>query len=958
VYSKALSIFEVLTKNIAPTETPLQSGRLITSRMVGRQQDIRVLEESIKQLLNGRGGVVNIEGMAGIGKSRLMAEIKSKEITSNVAFFEGRALSEGKNLSFHPITQIIKSWSGINEDDNTATSYQKLSQNIIRIYPEQADEIIPFVATMMGYPLEGEARQRVKGIEGEALERLILKNLRDLLSHAATHRPIVIMVEDAHWADLSSISFMESLFKLVKNHRLLFINVFRPGFKETGEKLKSFANENLLEYYREIIVKPLTEPESAELIGNLLNQINLPDDIKQLIILRSEGNPFFIEEVLRSFIDEGLIEIKDNSFIVTDQIRYANIPETIDKVILSRIDRLDEKTKGLLRTASVIGRNFYYKVLEEAAQTIEELDNRLEYLKEAQLLNEHKHKEEVEFLFKHALAQQATYDSILQKTKKELHLKIAKSIEKVFADKLPEFYGVLAMHYGKAEVPEKMEEFLFKAGEKSLAAGASSEAINYFKQALVVYIEHNKTNINKQKVADIEEKTGIAYAMKGLNLEAVDYFDRVLDFYHFHIPKNRTLRILGSSFYFLSFIVLIRNQWLFFHKKPPDNIETVYRMILHKGEALTTVNPKRLFIESQFVVKLFIKYGISNSDYVLGILSEYSVFFSWMGLFFRTAQKILEVAHKTGVSKDSVFWMQYRVGCKVYEFLAGKWQEDPEQEYLYNLGLQKGAVWELSVCKAFDGFKLAERGYFTESMVIASRLFDLYDYFENSHARAQGYRLKSLNHLKKSKFEEVINISCEGIEYTGKTNHVAILQVLHCHRCIAHSMRNEMNDALNDLLEAEKLVQQTKMAKLYICEYLLASCYYELALLRNKPGENKTDVHPLLKQARLLIEKSKNVPSHRIQGYRLAAIAYWMKNKQWKTYRCFEKSLSLAENLEAKPELARTCFELGKCLMDIKSRRKILRSKNGSEYLLMAKRLFEEMDLQWDLREYEKYMEG
>ncbi len=139
--------------------------------------------------------------------------------------------------------------------------------------------------------------------------------------------------------------------------------------------------------------------------------------------------------------------------------------------------------------------------------------------------------------------------------------------------------------------------------------------------------------------------------MKGLNLEAVDYFDRVLDFYHFHIPKNRTLRILGSAFYFFSFIILIRNQWLFLNRKPPDNIETVYRMLLHKGEALTTVNPKRLFIESQFVVKLFMKYGISNSDYVLGIFSEYSVFFSWMGLFFKTAQKILEVAHKTGVRR-------------------------------------------------------------------------------------------------------------------------------------------------------------------------------------------------------------------------------------------------------------------------------------------------------------------
>ena len=333
-YKKALSIYEVLTKNIAPTETPLQSGRLITSRMVGRQQDVRALEESIKQLLNGRGGVVNIEGMAGIGKSRLMAEIKSKEITSNVAFFEGRALSEGKNLSFHPIIQIIKSWAGITDEDNPATSFQKLSQNIIRIYPEQATEIIPFVATMMGYTLEGEERKRVKGIEGEALEKLILKNVRDLLSRAAGIRPIALVVEDAHWADLSSISFMESLFKLVRNHRLLFINVFRPGFKETGEHLKAFIKENLPEHSREIAVNQLKEEESAELINNLLNQTNLPGEIKELIIRRSEGNPFFIEEVIRSFIDEGLIEVKNNNFSVIEQIQFANIPETINKVIL------------------------------------------------------------------------------------------------------------------------------------------------------------------------------------------------------------------------------------------------------------------------------------------------------------------------------------------------------------------------------------------------------------------------------------------------------------------------------------------------------------------------------------------------------------------------------------------------------------------------------------------------
>ncbi len=308
---KPVAVYELAGKKKENKAVSMDSARMITSIMVGREQEARTIEELIKQLLNGRGGVLNIEGAPGIGKSRLIAEIKTKEITGNVAFFEGRALSEGKNLSFHPIIQIIKSWAGITEDDNPAASYEKFSRNIQRIYPEQAAEIIPFVATMMGFILEGEARQRVKGIEGEALEKLILKNVRDLLSRAAQIRPIALVVEDAHWADLSSISFMESLFKLSRNHRLLFINVFRPGFKETGEHLKAFVKENLPEHGREITLKPLTEAESAELISNLLNQINLPEDIKNLIIRRSEGNPFFIEEVIRSFIDEGLVEVKE-----------------------------------------------------------------------------------------------------------------------------------------------------------------------------------------------------------------------------------------------------------------------------------------------------------------------------------------------------------------------------------------------------------------------------------------------------------------------------------------------------------------------------------------------------------------------------------------------------------------------------------------------------------------------
>jgi len=446
--------------------------------------------------------------------------------------------------------------------------------------------------------------------------------------------------------------------------------------------------------------------------------------------------------------------------------------------------------------------------------------------------------------------------------------------------------------------------------------------------------------------------------MKGLNLEALDYFIRVLEFYNFYIPRNKTIRILGAAFYFISFTFLIRSGKVFLRKQPSKKIETVYRMIIHKGEALATVNPERFFIDSQFMVKVFIRYGVQNSNYALGLLSSYSVFFSWLGFFFKTANKNLELCNRLAISKETISWLQYKFAVKMFDYFSGKWQEDPEYEYTYNLGIQKGAVWELTIYLLYTGFIFAEKGNITKSLFVASKLFEASDYFENSHARAQGYRLKSYSYLKFRKLKDVIIVTTEGIHYTGKTNHIAMLQVLHCHKCIAFSLLNESEEAVKNLLEAEKLVQQSKIVKIYICEYLLAKCHYEIALLRKEQSLNQTKWNKLLKTNDLLIRKARTVPSIQMEAYRLRAIVCWLINKQRKAFLCLDKSLELAQRLDAKPELARTCFETGKCLMDPKSKRKILRSKNGSEYLLKARSLFEELDLQWDLREYEKYMEG
>jgi class 3 adenylate cyclase len=245
--------------------------RAIYSKMVGRDVELKNLELQVMKAVNGKGSVVNIIGEAGIGKSRLVAELKIRDAMKWVRLLEGRAISIGRNLSYHPIVDLLKQWMGARENDDPGTTFDRLQQAVRDIAAEEADELVPFVATLMGIPLWGRYAERVKGLEGEALERLILKSLRDLLVRGAERTPLVIVMEDLHWADTTSIELLESLFRLAQTQRILFLNLFRPGFTETGERIRNALKEKLSVYHLDMFLGPLDEQACRALIGGMLS---------------------------------------------------------------------------------------------------------------------------------------------------------------------------------------------------------------------------------------------------------------------------------------------------------------------------------------------------------------------------------------------------------------------------------------------------------------------------------------------------------------------------------------------------------------------------------------------------------------------------------------------------------------------------------------------------------------
>ncbi len=248
----------------------LGSERTIYSEMVGRDTELTMLKCQVLKAITGQGSVVNIIGEAGIGKSRLVTELKKWGDINGVTFLEGRATSIGGNLSFHPITDLLKQWMRIRQDDDQVAAFSKLQDAIRNLFPEEVGEVLPFVATLMGITLSGNYAERVKGLEGEALQKLILKSLRDLLIKAAEQRPLMIVMEDLHWADTSSLQLLESLFRLAETQRIVFINLFRDGLSETGERILKTLRERLPVYHLEMVLKKLEDSDSKKLIGNML----------------------------------------------------------------------------------------------------------------------------------------------------------------------------------------------------------------------------------------------------------------------------------------------------------------------------------------------------------------------------------------------------------------------------------------------------------------------------------------------------------------------------------------------------------------------------------------------------------------------------------------------------------------------------------------------------------------
>ena len=409
--------------------------KTVRTKLIGRDQELDRLGLHTLELLNGKGSIVSIVGPAGIGKSRLLLELNREYSTRNVTFLVGRATAMGETLSFHPLIDILKSWTRITDHDSNAEAIHKLETAIETVDPTGTREVFPFIATLMGLKLFGSHAERVAGIEGHNLRQLIFKSLRNLLVAAATARPLVLAFEDLHWADQTSLELLESLYGLAMNHQILFINLFRPGFEQTTGRVASLLDESYSSYHDEIELQPLSAADCEKILIGVIGSPDLPIPFKQPIIDKSDGNPYFLEEIAQSLLDDGVVTVERGQVKGIERIDSFEIPETVHGVLQARIDRLDEDTRELIRIGSVIGRTFFYTVVADVAGNLDRLDDRLLYLEHLGMIKRIEQLGQLAYTFRHALMQDVVYASILGEQRLRLHLEIGRSIERQFSER-------------------------------------------------------------------------------------------------------------------------------------------------------------------------------------------------------------------------------------------------------------------------------------------------------------------------------------------------------------------------------------------------------------------------------------------------------------------------------------------------------------------------------------------
>jgi class 3 adenylate cyclase/tetratricopeptide (TPR) repeat protein len=530
-----VEVYELLGARSVRSRLHASAARGLT-RFVGRETELGQLRVALERVGAGHGQVVAVVGEPGVGKSRLYWEFTHSHRTREWLILESGSASYGKSTAYQPVIDLLKLYFQIEGRDETRKIREKVTGKLLSL-DRALEASLPALLSLLDVPVMDAAWER---LDPPQRRQQTLDGIKRLLLRESQVQPLLVLFEDLHWIDTETQMLLDSLVESLPTARLLLLINYRPEYHHGwGSKT----------YYRQLRIDPLPPESADDLLRGLLGSDPSVEPLKRVLIERTEGNPLFLEESIRTLLETKALVGERGAWRLAQGAQLIQVPATVQAILTARIDRVSTEDKRLLQAASVIGKDVPFGLLQAIAElSDEELNRALNRLQTAEFLYEARLFPDLEYTFKHALTHQVTYGSLLQERRRALHARIVAAIEGLYPDRLAEQVDRLAFHALRGELWDKGLSYFHQAGARNAARAGYREAVACFEQARVALGQLPQSRDTKEAAVSLCFDLRTAF-------NALGEYERVFD----HLREAEGLakslddqRLLGRVFSYMT----------------------------------------------------------------------------------------------------------------------------------------------------------------------------------------------------------------------------------------------------------------------------------------------------------------------------------------------------------------------------------------------------------------------
>jgi class 3 adenylate cyclase/tetratricopeptide (TPR) repeat protein len=916
-FDEPVPVFLVKAMSAHPEAKRALGAYDISSPLVGRDEELKALAGALQRLKDGHGGIVGIIAEAGLGKSRLVEESHRSISGDHYLWLEGNTRIDGRSITYWPFREILRQQAGISEDDNEDQAWEKLDRSVSELLPDDKADILPYLASLLNLRIAEEYAERVKYLDGDAMRGHIFYAFRQLFVRLSQMYPVILVFEDLHWMDEASTKLLMHLLPLSQQVPLLTIGTSRPYRDSPVVSLWGFVRRDLPDCYLELRLLPLSPGESSQMVEKLLQIESMSTRGREMIIQKAGGNPFYVEEVIRSLIDNRAVEwnAATGRWKATQHIDLSYIPDTIQGLIAARIDRLGNDIKRVLRNAAVIGQSFPYSVLRAVASKVPNLDTRLLELQQVEMIMESRAKPELEFRFKHALVQEVVYESIVLQKRKALHGRVGQAIEDLYGDRLDEYYVLLAYHYAQSEAWEKAQYYLLKAGDQAGRLAADAEALTIYQQAIAAYVQAFGDEWDTLQRANLDRKIGEAYTRQGDIDQALANFHRAMSLLDAPFPTSPLqvrLAIVGESLRQTIQRLVPR----LFSKRGASIESAVVDEEIYLYEDLGWIyvfqNAERFILcmlkELNLSERQKNPFGIAMASSGFGIVFDLIPIYPLAQIYHRIAMRRVEKTENP-IAKGQVYF-----GLSVHEFYQGDIDGAIESA---NRSLEfyskAGDLHLIGQGKAALALGVFQKGDLSQLAMISEELVRLGQESNVPQSWGHGLHFQGVVLRLQGKMDQAIHIQKQAGQMAEKVMDSQAQVLIRAELALCYLYSGLLAEALALLRELE----DTKRGDNSLFPHAIGRVIYAqtTAYLTVAEGSSGADREKWLREANRSCRESikfiKSLPVYLSEALFFKGKYEWLRGKTDKARRYWHRSLAEAESLGMSYALAMTHFEMG-----------------------------------------------